>query len=307
MFRIFILLLSLLATYAQAAVSVSLPAEKAFVFSATVEKPQRVIAQWQIAPGYYLYRYKFHINSSSGALGSIAWPLAHRRDKHAVYEGVVRIAIPLKSKNRQDVNLQIKYQGCLQGGYCYAPIEKTIRITFPFVKEELLEAPLLTIEGQAENKATESRDIKSDLLVDQMAAKEYLSGHSHIMVWLCFLGLGLLLAFSPCSLPMVPILSSIIIGQQNQYSKKAFCLSLAYVLGVAVTYAAAGIVMAWLGSNIQSKLQNVWAISAFSLLFVFLGISMLGGFDLQLPAKWQQQVVSWQQHQKSGTYILAFF
>jgi thioredoxin:protein disulfide reductase len=306
MLRIFLLIIGSLFALAASAVEVSpLPAEKAFVFSAHMEKPQEIIAQWQIAPGYYLYRDKFKIISPAVAK-LMAWPKAYHHAKHAVYKDLLRIAIPLKTKSQPDIELQIRYQGCSQGGYCYAPIEKTVRITFPFVKEGLNQAPLITIIGETENKTREAASIKSDLLTDQTAAKNYLSSHSLAMIWLCFLGLGLLLAFTPCSLPMVPILSSIIIGQNKPTTKKAFSLSLSYVLGVASTYALAGMMMAWLGSSVSAILQNAWIISAFSLFFVFLSIALLRGWNLQLPAQWQQRIITLQQHQKSGTYIGVF-
>ena len=125
---------------------------------------------------------------------------------------------------------------------------------------------------------------------------------------LSFLGLGLLLAFTPCVLPMVPILSGIIIGhrKKNHIRLKHFFLSLSYVSGMAITYAIAGVVIALIGSSIQAELQKTWVIVLFSSLFVLLALSLFGFYELQLPRRFQRHIATLSHKQSGGTYIGVF-
>src|SRR5690606_40865966 len=104
---------------------------------------------------------------------------------------------------------------------------------------------------------------------------------------LAFVGFGLLLTFTPCVLPMVPILSSIIVGQKNLTTRKAFVLSLVYVIAMALTYTAAGVLAGLFGANLQAMFQDPWVLGTFAAVFVLLALSMFGFYDLQVPASWQ--------------------
>lgn len=317
-YKVIIFFTVLLVTVGAKADVLPLPAEKAFVFSAYFEKPDRLIAQWQVAPGYFLYRDKLRFNPNPARparLGALEWPASKDqadpvRGTFRAYDGRVSIAIPLVGKSHKELTLSIQYQGCSQDGFCYAPMKKLLHLTYPFSAEGLNNAPLLTVSDavspELEKPMAEQSSLEQSLLTDQEATKEFLSGHAFIVTLLCFLGLGVLLAFTPCSLPMIPILSSIIVGQQNRTTRKAFHFSLAYVLGMALTYAVAGMLLAWVGSSIQAYFQNPWMISGFSLLFVLLALSMLDLFELRLPSTWQQKIAGWQQQQKGGSYLGAF-
>ena len=136
----------------------------------------------------------------------------------------------------------------------------------------------------------------------------FFDSHNVLIIVFSFLGLGLLLAFTPCVLPMVPILSGIIVGQSKNIrnKKKSFALSLAYVIGMAITYAIAGVVIALIGSSIQAQLQKPLVIVSFSGLFVLLALSLFGFYELQLPAQLQRRVTALSNQQKGGHYVGAF-
>ncbi len=292
-----------------------LPANQAFVFSAYLEKPGRLVAEWHVAPGYYIYRDKLHFSADpANALRAtkIEWPASQtQRDPvggtFRAYSGQVQIVLPLAGKVYKEINLMIQYQGCSQEGFCYAPMKKRLHVAYPFSAEGLNQAALLTVSEafppEMDKSAEETASFEPSLLTDQGAAKAFLSSHAAVVTLLCFLGLGVLLAFTPCSLPMLPILSSIIVGRKHRTHWKALQYSLAYVLGLSLTYAAAGLLVAWLGSSIQAYFQSPWIISGFSLLFVLLAFSMLDFFELQLPAAWREHILRWQQRQKGGSYL----
>ncbi len=133
------------------------------------------------------------------------------------------------------------------------------------------------------------------------------SNHNPLVIALSFTGLGLLLAFTPCVLPMVPILSGLILGHRRKSPKiKTFSLSLAYVAGMAITYAIAGIVVAMIGNHIQTQLQKPWVIALFSGIFVLLALSLFGIYDFQIPSNWQKRLTQLSNQQKSGTYFGVF-
>ncbi len=299
---------------AQAQENLPLPVDKAFVFSAHMEQSTTLIVEWQLAPGYFLYKDKLHIfatPSQPTPLGVLTWPATKTiyleartgavPTAYKGYQGKFRVVIPLLGRAQDALKITVKYQGCSQDGYCYAPIQKILYLRYPFVKEGLRKAPLLTI--QEEGSAMEE---EHSLFTDQEAAKAFVSSHHILVTLLCFLGLGLLLAFTPCSLPMIPILSSIIVGHKKATTRRAFYLSLSYVFGIALTYAVAGIVIAWLGSGVQAYFQNPWIITLFSLIFIFLAVALLGGFELRFPRTWQKKILGFQQRQRGGNYLGVF-
>lgn len=312
--KLLYLLLATFALFANAEAGLPLPAEKAFGFSAHMETPNTVVAEWEIEPGYYLYRDKVKIQADEAkSIGQIVKPEAKKiylsgdsvLTPHSIwgYQNALHISIPLKKAHHQALTLVVKYQGCAQDGFCYAPETRHLELSFPFSKAGLNNTPLLMV---SDNKAPTHAHNDGNLLTSQAESRDLFSNHIFIVTLLCFLGLGVLLAFTPCSLPMIPILSSIIVGQRNLGGRKAFYLSLSYVLGVAVTYAMAGIAIAWLGASIQSYFQNPWLLSAFALLFVLLAFSLLGYFELRLPSGLQQKLGALQHQQKGGTVLGVF-
>lgn len=314
--KIVLLLITFFMLTAVKAEVLPLPSEKAFHFAAYLENPEQLIVEWQVAPGYYLYRDKLKIQADPvKALkkGQIKWPASKNkpdpiRGYFRAYEGRVHLVLPLTKQSQEGLVVTVQYQGCSQAGFCYAPMKKRLQVSYPFSAEGLNRAPLVMV-SEAVSHAQEAKAAATEqsLLTDQEAAKAFLGQHALFVTLLCFLGLGLLLAFTPCTLPMIPILSSIILGQKQLTARKSFQLSLAYVLGTSLTYAAAGLVLAWLGSSVQAYFQSPWIISAFSLVFVLLALSMLGVFQFRLGKVWQQRIAALQQRQKSGSYLGVFF
>lgn len=281
-----------------------LPADKAFAFSAYLDQNNQLILEWTIAPGYYLYRNQLKLTPATlGPIQTdkITLPVGSvkhdaLRGNYQAYIGTLKIPITLIPSKKGVLDLNINYQGCSSGGFCYTPIKKNLRVDLARVN---VPQNLNQYVQSVHDTAIEPADLND---IAGMFA-----GHPLWIVILSFLGLGLLLAFTPCVLPMVPILSGIILGHGKKVTqKKAFTLSLAYVAGMAITYAIAGIVVALIGSNIQAQLQKPWIIVLFSGLFVLLALSLFGFYELQLPARWQKLVTTLSNKQKGGTYLSVF-
>src|SRR3990167_1605068 len=283
-----------------------LPADQAFVLSAYLDQHNKVVFEWNIAPGYYLYRSQLKLTSSPTSqvrIGKIELPRGYiRQDRvHGVYQayaGLVKISVPLQSPTQGWLNLYVNYQGCSQFGFCYTPIKKSLRVDLSRV-----------VPPQNLNQYVQSAGAMSvsNPLPATGGAATLFGQHNLFMLILSFLGLGLLLAFTPCVLPMVPILSGIIVGHQQKIEPgKSFLLSITYVGGMAITYAILGIVIALIGSGIQAELQKPWIIVLFSGLFVLLALSLFGFYELQLPKAWQQRLFALSNRQKGGTYLGVF-
>lgn len=286
---------------AQAANLKPLPPDEAFVFTSYFDKNNQLIVYWQIAPGYYLYRdqLKFKVAASEKKikLGNPILPPGHVkqdsfRGVYQVYSDELKISVPLMlsppSLEGENFKLDVGYQGCSTKGFCYSPITKTLQIN-------LLAHQVSFVSTRA---PTTSYSTDTEKIFTQ---------HGFFLTVLIFLGLGLLLAFTPCVLPIIPILSSIIVSHGKHINtRKAFMLSLGYVLGMAITYALAGIIVAWVGQNIQAQFQKPIVIISFSILFVLLALSLFGFYDLQLPARWRKRFNAWSHKQKGGTYIGVF-
>jgi thiol:disulfide interchange protein DsbD len=272
--------------------------EQAFAFSASFNPPQKLVLQWDIAPGYYLYRNKIHLTLTSTnqvKIGKIILPpsITKRNDIHTdqIYKGTLKITAPLINPIHQNtLAFTIHYQGCSSHGFCYSPMEKTI---------------LLNIKNRV--ITTIPSAISPTKQTHKNAIEQTLTDHNIFTILLSFLGLGLLLAFTPCVLPMVPILSGIIIGHRKKSpTTKTFGLSLAYVLGMAIMYAIAGMIVALIGSRIQIELQRPWIIVLFSGIFVLLALSLFGLYEFRLPSRWQNRLTMLSNHQRSGTYLGVF-
>lgn len=282
-----------------------LPADKAFAFSAFLNQDNQLILEWNIAPGYYLYRNQLSFipaPTSHVQIGKIEWPVGQTKQDsiHGVYQayiGSIKVPVQLNKPSKGILNLNVHYQGCSSAGFCYTPIKKAITVDLSRIRAPENLSPYVQSVGATIASPKPNED----------AISKFFNERNIGLIILSFLGLGLLLAFTPCVLPMVPILSGIIVGHGKKTSgKKAFLLSLAYVGGMAVTYAIIGVVIALIGSRIQAELQRPWIIVLFSGLFVLLALALFGFYELQLPRKWQQQVAKLSNRQKGGTYIGVF-
>ena len=263
--------------------------EKAFQFSARALDAQAIEVSFAIADGYYLYRDKFNfkVDAPPGVtLGTPEFPPAIRKKDEFfgemdTYRKQVDIRIPVQAGTARTLQLSVRSQGCADIGVCYVPMDSKATIQLAALGGGAADAgtPALSQGARAVAPAPRFSLFASDR---DIAA---LFEGSMWLVILSFLGFGVLLTFTPCVLPMVPILSGIIAGEGNSLNKpRALVLSLSYVLGMAVTYTAAGIAAAYSGSIVAAALQNPWALGAFALVFVWLALSMFGFHDLQLPA-----------------------
>jgi thiol:disulfide interchange protein DsbD len=281
-----------------------LQADQAFKLSVSAKDAQTLIADFQIVPGHYLYRQriKFEINSPGGRIGSTELPHGElKQDKnfgeieifHQNFSAQIKLVFTGIAP--RVVNVLATYQGCSEKGLCYAPIHKTLEI-------ELLSSATATAPA-----ATATDD-------DQ--AKSLLEGGKLWLIILSFFGFGLLLSLTPCVLPMIPILSGIIVGSKNNDNSQAgtekisrlhsFNLSLAYTMGMALSYTLAGIVAGLSGYSISAALQNSWALGIGALIFVLLALSMFGFYELQLPSALESRIVNTSNRFKGGRFASVF-
>jgi len=262
MTRFFSLLL-LLFLFRGAAAADLLEPEKAFRFAARALDSTAVEVQFTIADGYYLYRDRFRFSAEGARLGQAEFPtgLKHKDEffgEQVIYRQEVRVRIPAEAAG--PFTLKVVSQGCADAGVCYVPMESSARIA-----TGLAGSPGFSIWA-------------SDMDIARL-----FQGNVALVLG-GFVLFGLLLTFTPCVLPMIPILSGIIAGEGDELTKpRALVLSLAYVLGMALAYSAAGIAAAYSGTLIASALQNAWVLGGFALMFVVLAFSMFGFYELRLP------------------------
>lgn len=275
------------------------PPDKVFRLAVYAKDGNTVEAAWQIADGFYLYRQRFHFKSDNPdiQLGAPGFPQGEiENDKYfgtsEIYKHSVDAMIPVtRSHGASRFNLTVTYQGCATKGFCYPPITKTVALDMATpglspTQSEVVPAP------QSETGGSQQ---------DRLAS--LIRNGNIVWVFLAFVGLGLLLTFTPCVLPMVPIISGLIVGQGTSITmRRAFLLSLTYVLAMALTYTVFGVLVGLLGAGIQAWFQNPWVLIAFSALFVLLALSMFGFYELQLPAALQSWLTERSNRVRSGVF-----
>ena len=279
MMRALLVLLLTLCGLTQAAEPLS--PDQAYRFSAVALDAHTLEARWRIADGYYMYRDKFKFSLTGGALGAVQLPPGKMKQdelfgKVETYRDEVAIRLPITTA-ASTVTLHAVAQGCWDGGICYPPQNYTAEIALPAADEKV---------GAGKTAAPVSGD--------ESAHIAGLFKRSTLAVVLAsFFGFGLLLAFTPCVLPLIPILSGIIVNHGHAVTHaRAFTLSLAYVLGMAVTYALAGVAAGLSGTLLSAALQNAWVLGGFALIFVALALSMFGFYEIQMPAALQSRLAS---------------
>jgi thiol:disulfide interchange protein DsbD len=282
-----------------------LPPDQAFVYSAEAINGNTLRAHWDIADGVYLYqnKFKFELKDANGI--TLGTPMLPKGDKKVddtfgemiVYHHAVDIDIPLTRTNLDatDIVLVAKYQGCADAGFCYPPISKEMPVSLP-AGMAAATTTTDTTAGDTGSDTSGAPKSEQDQIADSLA-----SGNSLLTI-ITFFGFGLLLAFTPCVFPMIPILSSIIVGQGEAITtKRAFVMSLVYVLAMALTYTAAGILAGAFGQNLQAAFQNPWILGNFAGVFVALSFSMFGFYDLQMPSFIQSRLTDVSNKQQGGT------
>ncbi|MGB5104399.1 MAG: protein-disulfide reductase DsbD [Steroidobacteraceae bacterium] len=279
-----------------------LPIDEAFVLSVASDSADRVTVRFDIADDYYLYRDKTRVAAPGGAaqLGEPRIPggeIEHDEyfGEQVVFRGQMIADIPVAAApGTREVPLEISFQGCADAGLCYPPTTKQVTVT---LASTVSAAPASTPAASAAPPAA-PRQSEQDALAERIRSGNLLA------VLATFFGAGLLLAFTPCVLPMVPILSGIIVGAggEKPVSRgRAFSLSLAYVMGMALTYTIAGAAFAAAGQQAQAFFQKPWIIVLFAGLFVLLALGMFGAFTLQVPAAFQARVADLSNKQRQGT------
>jgi thiol:disulfide interchange protein DsbD len=323
MIRILIAALAWLALLATAPVRAEpelLPLEQAFRLSAQVVDRNTVEVRFDIADGYYLYRDKLGFAAEQAALGTPVIPPGKMKKDEIfgdveVHRGQLSIRLPL-SASGETVTLKVASQGCADAGVCYPPSEQTVLLdpAQPGVRVwpvgldgdnagggllDRLRGRAMSSEASAPMEAPVASAAPAD---DGSLAAGLLRGGNLWLVAVAFFGFGLALSFTPCVLPMVPILSGIIVGHGAHISRgRALALSLAYVLGMAVTYAVAGVAAGLSGTLLSAALQNAWVLGGFALVFVVLALSMFGFYELQLPTALQSRLSDTANHRR-GSY-----
>ncbi len=295
--------------------------EKAFRVEATwLENSNQIEIEFIPAKGYYIYResLQFAIGSEPGKLSNIRPTLPTGIEKFdetfqkklQVYKQPLIVLLDIKPISGKPMYAQVSLQGCAEAGICYPPTTLNFLLAGPGVKA----APIPEVLEGSQNIASPPKTEFSlaDLWRerdDVNAITRFLANTSTAYLFLAFFILGLALAFTPCVLPMLPILSSVIFGSQGgkTISKgRASLLALSYVLGMALVYALAGTLMAALGGSVQRVLQSPVALSAFALLLLALSGSLFGLYELRLPHSWHQQVDRLAGRQKGGSVFGAF-
>ena len=285
--------------------------DEAFRLSAELRADRTIVARWQMPPGYYLYQHQFAFKLSadqSGAMLAEAQipPGKTKVDEYfgevEVYYGQVQIEVPLIGSPGPGATININYQGCADLGLCYPPETRAFTFTSTGLipADQASDVGNLLAGGAAFNDATDAAPESAPASVtgpvngaetEDRELARVLAEESYAYSWAIFFLLGIGLAFTPCVFPMVPILSSIIVGEGEGLSKsRAFSLSLAYVLGMALTYALVGSLVGLFGAelNLQAKLQSPVVLITFAVVFVGLAGSMFGFYELALPQGLQQ-------------------
>ena len=297
MIRLLLFWLAVVAPLAPvAAAEELLEPEKAFSFSARALGEDAVEVSFAIADGYYMYRERFKFEARNARLGPVELPRGLRKKDEffgdtEVYRNAVHIRVPVAAGGADPLQLVVTSQGCADIGVCYVPMESRATLL-------LAAAPSTPAFSEAPRRVPESPRwsiYASDLDIAALFDR-------HVLVVITgFFGLGLLLTFTPCVLPMVPILSSIIAGEGRSLDKRrAFTLSASYVLGMALAYAAAGIAAAYSGTLIAAALQNPWVLGAFAAVFVWLALSMFGLYEIALPGFLHHRLSSAHQRLRGG-------
>ena len=264
--------------------------EKAFQPSVKLIENNHLEVSWDIEEGYYLYLGMFEFSVDSLDMEIIKVDMPEGKKKKDEFFGDVDVYYNFTKANiyfdkiTSKTNLILKYQGCADAGLCYPPITKKF-----------------SLEQYASN---DPYLLKTSITDNQYSFSQQLSEQSITLNIFLFFLAGLLLAFTPCVFPMIPILTGLIVGQgENISTKKSFFLSLTYVLSMSLTYAAAGILIVLSGTNIQADLQNPYVLTSFAVLFLILALSMFNVIRIQMPASIQGLLISKSNTNSSGTYI----
>jgi len=259
--------------------AVFLPVEQAFNLSVEPQASGETLLRWDIAPGYYLYQQRLQFSGlPADAAPELPAGLPYSDEffgDSQIYREHLTLTLPAGVAG----SIQVGWQGCADAGLCYPPQTQQVDLSSP---------------GAPSEPGT-------NLAKDQALAGGLQNQHLMLNV-LLFFGLGLLLAFAPCSLPMLPILAGIVVGS-GASPRRGWALAASYVVSMALVYAALGVVAALLGANLQGLLQQPWLLASFAALFVLLALPMFGLFELQLPAALRDRLAHAGRKQQGGSLV----
>lgn len=281
-----VLLLALASTPARASLPVDIGGgfmspEQAFQYRLETHSDGSLSLHWQIAPGYYLYRERLNILSGKEPLEGVEYPRGKMiSDEYFGTSEVYFTRATLSIPARHPQTLDLVWQGCAEAGLCYPPQRASIDLPSSSPNVPSNDDHAAAANGIA--SAPAAATVTSALAEDQSLAGQLASTG---LLWnlAVFFGLGLLLVFTPCVLPMIPILSAVIVGNEARRGQ-AFRLSLMFVVSMALTYSLLGVMAASAGANLQAMLQTPLFIAPLALLFLLLALAMFGLYELQLPA-----------------------
>ncbi|WP_030132276.1 protein-disulfide reductase DsbD [Pseudomonas sp. QTF5] len=254
-----------------------LPVEKAFIFTSERLESGETQLYWQIADKYYLYQKRLKFEGLAPEQVPVLPEGESHSDEFFGEQQIYRQGLELKIPAGATGQIKVGFQGCADAGLCYPPQTQIIDLGGQATAAATVEAP-----DQALASGLQQRALGWSLLV--------------------FFGLGLLLAFTPCSLPMLPILAGLIVGS-GATPKRGFALATSYVVSMALVYAAMGVLAALLGANLQALLQNPWLLGSFAAVFVLLALPMFGFFELQLPVAVRDRLEHVSRNQRGGSLI----
>lgn len=276
------------------------PVDQAFPFH-TEQQGKRVFLDWQVKQGYYLYQDRVSISAENAQLGEIE--MLDGQPYHDEFFGDVKIYteplfvdVPLLSA-AANAKLIIQYQGCAKAGFCYPPETRIINLQ-AVASDTRSDNNTAANVAKSETASPKAPVAEQDGLASRLADSWWTP--------LLFLALGVGLAFTPCVLPMYPILTSIVLGRGQLSQQRALILSFIYVQGMALTYTVLGLVVASAGLQFQAAMQHPYVLIGLSTLFVLLALSMFGVYTLQLPSKVQTWLSSLSNKQQGGSSVGVF-
>ncbi|MBW5813992.1 protein-disulfide reductase DsbD [Yersinia kristensenii] len=262
-----------------------IPVDQAFAFDFRQQGDQLTLS-WQIHPDYYLYRQQIKIVPKNATLGAFILPegIAHHDEFYgevAIFKQQLTLKIPITQAGEQ-ASVSVTYQGCAEAGFCYPPETRVVPLSAVTAGSSVVTMPPI---------AATTTPAPTELPFSPL--------------WALLIGIGI--AFTPCVLPMYPLISAIILGREKPHSqRRILLLAVVYVQGMALTYTLLGLVVAAAGLQFQAALQHPYVLIGLSALFVLLALSMFGLYSLQLPSSLQTRLVQWSSNQRGGSLAGVF-
>lgn len=285
--------------------------DEAFPFN-FIQQGDRVYLDWQVKPEYYLYQHQLSVSATNAQIGDIEMLQGQPyKDEFFgqvnIYTEPLTVTVPLVSVN-DSAELIVRYQGCAKAGFCYPPEIRKVPLSPLTAKSTYTQAAEGTQSGGAQPSQTAATPETTNSAPELQTQQQELADNLGTQWWtpLLFLALGVGLAFTPCVLPMYPILTGIVLGGGKLSHSKAFKLSFIYIQGMALTYTLLGLVVASAGMQFQAALQHPYVLIGLSVMFVALALSMFGLYTIQLPSGMQTWLSGLSNKQKGGSLAGVF-